>query len=119
MDDKLKIRYVVSTVLVFGIVLFAGLSATALAQEPSVPAKPAIREKSSGRDPFKKFEPVRKSTKGTASKLEPPSIQVRIDRYRAQKLAASLSSFLECSAGSRPVFPPTRRRSRFARLHVP
>ena len=89
MDDKLKIGYVVSTVLVFCVVLFAGLTATASAQEPSVAAKPETAEKSSGRDPFKKFEPVRKLTKGTASKLEPPSIQVRIDRYRAQKLAAA------------------------------
>jgi Tfp pilus assembly protein PilP len=89
MDDKLKIRYAVSTVLLFCVVLFAGFTATVSAQEPSVAAKPATTEKSSGRDPFKKFEPVRKSTKGTASKLEPPSIQVRIDRYRAQKLAAA------------------------------
>ena len=89
MDDKLKIRYAVSMVLVFCIVLFAGLTATASAQEPNVAAKPEPAEKSSGRDPFKKFEPVRKLTKGTASKLEPPSIQVRIDRYRAQKLAAA------------------------------
>ncbi len=88
MDDKLKIRYAVSMVLVFCAVLFAGLTATASAQEPSVAAKPQTTEKSSARDPFKKFEPVRKVTKGTASKLEPPSIQVRIDRYRAQKLAA-------------------------------
>src|SRR5256885_929518 len=89
MDDKLKIRYVVSTVLVFCVVLFAGFTAAVSAQEPSVAAKPATTEKSSGRDPFKKFEPVRKLTKGTPSKLEPPSIQVRIDRYRAQKLAAA------------------------------
>ncbi len=89
MDDKLKIRYVVSTVLVFCVVLFAGFTATVSAQEPSVAAKPAITEKSPGRDPFKKFEPARKLTKGIASKLEPPSIQVRIDRYRAQKLAAA------------------------------
>jgi Tfp pilus assembly protein PilP len=89
MEDKLKIRYAVSMVLVFCAVLFAGLTATASAQEPSVAAKPQTTEKSSARDPFKKFEPVRKVTKGTASKLEPPSIQVRIDRYRAQKLAAA------------------------------
>jgi Tfp pilus assembly protein PilP len=89
MDDKLKIRYVVSTVLVSCVVLFAGLTATASAQEPSIKAKPETTEKSSGRDPFKKFEPVRKFTKGAAAKLEPPSIQVRIDRYRAQKLAAA------------------------------
>jgi hypothetical protein len=89
MNDKLKIRYVVSTVLVCCVVLLAGLTATTSAQEPSVAAKPVTSEKSSGRDPFKKFEPVRKATKGTAAKLEPPSIQVRIDRYRAQKLAAA------------------------------
>lgn len=89
MDDKLKICYVVSTLSVFCVMLFAGFAATASAQEPSVAAKPVTTEKSSGRDPFKKFEPVRKVTKGTASKLEPPSIQVRIDRYRAQKVAAA------------------------------
>ncbi len=89
MDDKLKIRYVVPATLVFCVLFFAGLTATAAAQEQSVAAKPQTTEKSSGRDPFKKFEPVRKLTKGTASKLEPPSIQVRIDRYRAQKLAAA------------------------------
>ena len=88
MDDKLKIRYVVSTVLVLCVVLLAGLTATASAQEPSVAAKPTA-EKTSGRDPFKKFEPARKATKGAAAKLEPPSIQARIDRYRAQKLAAA------------------------------
>ena len=49
----------------------------------------AVNEKSSGRDPFKKFQPVIKLPKGAASKLEPPSIQVRIERYRAQKAAAA------------------------------
>jgi Tfp pilus assembly protein PilP len=88
MDDKLKIRYVGSTVLVFCVVLFAGLTATVSAQEPSVAAKPETKEKSSGRDPFKKFEPPRR-VKLAPAKLEPPSIQVRIDRYRAQKLAAA------------------------------
>ncbi|HSP64012.1 MAG TPA: hypothetical protein VLQ90_13580 [Pyrinomonadaceae bacterium] len=88
MDDKLKIRFVVSTVLVFCAVLFAGLTATVSAQEPSVAAKSETAEKNSGRDPFKKFEPARK-VKAALAKLEPPSIQVRIDRYRAQKLAAA------------------------------
>ena len=88
MDDKLKIRYLVSTVLISCVVLFAGLTATASAQEPSVAAKPETNVKSSGRDPFKKFEPARR-VKLALAKLEPPSIQVRIDRYRAQKLAAA------------------------------
>lgn len=90
MDDKLKIRYVVSATLVFCVMFFAGLTATASAQEQeAAAAKPEAVEKSSGRDPFKKYEVVRKLTKATASKLEPPSIQVRIDRYRAQKMAAA------------------------------
>src|SRR5207249_11483385 len=41
-----------------------------------------------GRDPFKHYEPVRKF-KPVVTKLEPPSIQVRIERYRAQKMAAA------------------------------
>jgi len=41
----------------------------------------------SGRDPFRKFEPVVK-TKATTT-LTPPTIQERIDRYRAQKMAAA------------------------------
>ena len=49
-----------------------------------------VSEKSSkGRDPFKKYQPVVKAPKGVAAKLEPPSIQVRIERYRAQKAAAA------------------------------
>ena len=49
-----------------------------------------VSEKSSkGRDPFKKYQPVVKTPKGVATKLEPPSIQVRIERYRAQKAAAA------------------------------
>jgi len=49
-----------------------------------------VAEKSSkGRDPFKKYQPVVKAPKGVAAKLEPPSIQVRIERYRAQKAAAA------------------------------
>ena len=86
MNDKLKIRYMVSMTLMFCVGLFAGL--TASAQEPAAKAaKPEAAEKSSGRDPFKKFEAVHKSK--AITKLEPPSIQVRIDRYRAQKMAAA------------------------------
>src|SRR5262245_2182784 len=87
MNDNLKIRCIVPTVLVFGVVFFAGL--TASAQEPKVTAvKPEATEKSSGRDPFKKYEAVRK-VKPALAKLEAPSIQVRIDQYRARKMAAA------------------------------
>ncbi len=86
--DKMKIRQLVSATLVFCVMLLAGLATTAFAQEPSVADKPETAEKTSGRDPFKKFEPARR-IKAAPAKLEPPSIQARIDRYRAQKLAAA------------------------------
>src|SRR2546430_8763382 len=41
-----------------------------------------------GRDPFKHYELVRK-TKPVVTKLGPSSIQVRIERYRAQKMTAA------------------------------
>src|ERR1044072_9140133 len=56
------------------------------AAEKTAPEKSS---KSSGRDPFKKYQPIVKPPKPPAAKLEPPSIQVRIERYRAQKAAAA------------------------------
>jgi len=41
----------------------------------------------SGRDPFRKFEPIIK-TRATTT-LTPPTIQERIERYRAQKMVAA------------------------------
>src|SRR6266542_5361648 len=41
----------------------------------------------SGRDPFRKFEPIIK-TRATTT-LTPPTIQERIERYRGQKMAAA------------------------------
>jgi hypothetical protein len=87
MDDKLKIRYLVPTTLILCILVLAGLSAVAQEQKPAA-AKPEPSAKSSGRDPFKKYEAPRK-VKSATGKLEPPSIQMRIDRYRAQKLASA------------------------------
>jgi len=59
----------------------------ASAQEETKPEAPAKQARKGGRDPFKKYEPPIKNTKPT--KLEPPTIQVRIERYRAQKMAAA------------------------------
>lgn len=43
---------------------------------------------SSGRDPFRKYEPPRVVAKKMAGQVSAPSIQERIAQYRAQKLAA-------------------------------
>src|ERR1700730_11400777 len=87
MDYKNAIRYMVSTATLVGAIGLAATTATA--QEPVEAKKPATTEKSSGRDPFKKYAPVVKAGKAVPSRLDAPAIQVRIERYRAQKLAAA------------------------------
>jgi hypothetical protein len=88
MDYKNAIRNVAITAGIFAALGLAAVTATA--QEPTEAKKPLVgTEKTSGRDPFRKYAPVVKASKPVATRLEAPSIQVRIDRYRAQKLAAA------------------------------
>ena len=49
----------------------------------------AVKKTSSGRDPFTRYQPIVKAPKGAATKKDPPSIQARIEAYRAQKAAAA------------------------------
>ncbi len=63
------------------------VAVTASAQDKTEAKKADVSQKS-GRDPFKKYQPVIKQQK-VVTKLEPPSIQARIERYRAQKMAAA------------------------------
>ncbi|HEX7297127.1 MAG TPA: hypothetical protein VF251_15345 [Pyrinomonadaceae bacterium] len=46
------------------------------------------RISSGGRDPFKRYEPPRPTVKKISGQVLPPSIQERIESYKAQKLAA-------------------------------
>lgn len=86
MNYKNTVRYIVSATIFFA---FSSCALIVSAQDKKEEKAPAISEKSSaGRDPFKKYTPVIKPPKST-TKLEAPSIQVRIERYRAQKLAAA------------------------------
>jgi hypothetical protein len=87
MEYKNAIRNIAGATV---ILCATGLTAlTATAQEATPAKKPVVTQKTSGRDPFKKYVPVVKPAKKGPSKLEAPSIQVRIERYRAQKLAAA------------------------------
>ena len=87
MDQKTAIRNLVRTA---AICCAIGLTAiTVTAQEPTPAKKSVVTEKTSGRDPFRKYAPVVKTGKALPTRLEAPAIQVRIDRYRAQKLAAA------------------------------
>jgi len=65
---------------------FAGTLTRVAAQEQVIDDKKVMHEKS-GRDPFKRYEPPAPKTVKSLMLL-PPSIQERIDRYKAQKIAA-------------------------------
>src|SRR2546423_13548541 len=86
MNYKNTVRYIVSAAIFFAL-SFGALIVSA--QDKKDEKAPVISEKSSaGRDPFRKYVPVIKPPKST-TKLDAPSIQVRIERYRAQKMAAA------------------------------
>jgi hypothetical protein len=85
MDYKNALRNAITAVAILGAIAVA--SVMTRAQDKPETKGSAVVQKTSGRDPFKRYEPVVKTK--SMSKLEPPSIQARIDRYRAQKLAAA------------------------------
>jgi Tfp pilus assembly protein PilP len=86
MNYKNTFRYIISAAIFFA--LSSG-ALTVSAQDKKEEKAPVTSEKTSAsRDPFRKYTPVIKPQKST-TKLEAPSIQVRIERYRAQKLAAA------------------------------
>jgi len=90
MNYKNAFRFFISAAAIACAMSLVALTVNAQdkSESKSEPAseKPA---KSAGRDPFKKYLPVVKAAKPVATKLEAPSIQVRIERYRAQKAAAA------------------------------
>jgi hypothetical protein len=74
---------IVCAISIFGLTASGQDKAEAKASET-----PAL-EKSSGRDPFRRYQPVVKPPKGSAARLEAPAIQVRIERYRQLRAAAA------------------------------
>ncbi len=72
--------------LLCGGALAVGMTVSANGQDKTE-AKPVVRTNSGGRDPFKKYEPPRPVVKKSGVLLA-PSVQERIERYRAQKVAA-------------------------------
>ena len=64
------------------------ISGSVVAQTQNTTTKPSVAVKKGGRDPFKKYEPPVKLAKSTTT-LAAPTIQARIERYRAQKAAAA------------------------------
>ena len=69
-------------------VLFSGAVLTASAQDMTTAKAVPSRPERSGRDPFSKYVPPRIIAKNSGNLMMAPSIENRIERYRAQKLAA-------------------------------
>jgi len=90
MHDKKTSRVWLTASLLGGVMLVSGLAVTAVAQEAQTQEKATTTKKvtSGGRDPFKKYEPPRAVMKQVAGQATVPSIQDRINRYKAQKAAA-------------------------------
>ena len=93
MDYKNAIRYLVSAAVILCAIVSAAVTTVAQepidAKKPTEAKKPAASERTSGRDPFKKYQPVFKPGRMVPARLEPPPIKVRIERYRDQKMAAA------------------------------
>jgi hypothetical protein len=86
-----SIRILISAAAIAGVISLIALTASAQekADAKVSAAESSAPEKSAGRDPFKKYQPVIKPPKGSVPKLNAPPIQVRIERYRQQRAAAS------------------------------
>lgn len=81
-----RLRFTAS-LLGAAMLLVSGIVVTTMAQEQQ-PAKPATKRVSSGRDPFKKYEPPKPMAKRSLNLSPIDSIQERISKYKAQKAAA-------------------------------
>jgi hypothetical protein len=92
MHDKKTAKVSLTAALLGAVMLASGLVGTALGQDTKqdTPAEKATTKRvvSSGRDPFRKYEPPRPTLKRIADQSPIPSIQDRISRYKAQKTAA-------------------------------
>ena len=90
MHDKKTSRVWLTAALLGAVMLVSGLAVTAVAQDsPTQPKATTTRKVASGgRDPFKKYEPPRVVLKQVSGQAQVPSIQDRINRYKAQKAAA-------------------------------
>jgi len=87
MNYKNAFRFLISAAAI--VCVMGVLALTVTAQDKSEAKDSAATKRSSGRDPFTKYQPIVKAPKAAATKKDAPSIQVRIEAYRAQKAAAA------------------------------
>jgi hypothetical protein len=82
------LQFALAILVTVGAVALTGTVISANAQESSGSKAAPVRSNQGGRDPFKKYEPPRLVVKKAGGLVTPPSIQERIEQYKAQKLAA-------------------------------
>lgn len=85
------IRHATVGLALCGALVVGGAFDRASAQSnPEAKDQSAQPSKGNGRDPFRPYTPPvkAKATKAAATMVDPPSIQSRIDRYKAQKVQA-------------------------------
>ena len=89
MNQKTKtLRNGFAALLMASGLTFSGAVLTANGQDKPE-AKPApTRSNAGGRDPFKRYEPPRAAVVKKSNLVAPPSIQQRIEQYKAQKQVA-------------------------------
>lgn len=85
-DKKPAIGFLLAGVFISGLALTPVLEVQA--QEETPKTTTSTRRHSGGRDPFRKYEPPKQVVKKISGQVLPPSIQERIESYKAQKLAA-------------------------------
>ena len=82
------LQYGFASLVIVACVALTGVVSTASAQDKSEPKAAPTLPYQGGRDPFRRYEPTRIVVKKAGALLGPPSIQERIEQYKAQKLAA-------------------------------
>jgi hypothetical protein len=84
-DKKPAIGFLLAGLFLSG--LIPATTLTVVAQNETTTKTTTVKRSLGGRDPFKKYEPPKVSKKISGQVL-PPTIQERIESYKAQKLAA-------------------------------
>lgn len=85
-NDRNRFRFGTAGLVISGAMLIVIAGAPGTMGQEAQP-KPVKKQVSVGRDPFKKYEP-RVTVKRIAGQIGPPPIRERIERYKAQKVAA-------------------------------
>ena len=85
-DKKPAIGFLLAGLFISG--LMPATTSTVMAQNETPTKSTTVKRSSAGRDPFRRYEPPRQVVKKISGQVLPPTIQERIESYKAQKLAA-------------------------------